>query len=70
MSDYPKPLDLSQVKVYPLAQRRSLSTLEKILVDPTKPAPPCAAQVQSALDAGGTDNITLILVRCEEADLV
>jgi len=50
MSDYPKPLDLSQVKVYPLAQRRSLSTLEKILVDPTKPAPPCPTQVQSALD--------------------
>ena len=51
MSDYPKPLDLSQVKVYPLAQRRSLSTLEKILVDPTKPAPPCSAALQPALAA-------------------
>ena len=30
----------------------------------------CNVLVQAALDAGGTDNITLILVRCEEADLV
>ena len=30
----------------------------------------CDVLVQSALDAGGTDNITLVLVRCEEGDLV
>jgi hypothetical protein len=34
MKDYPEPLDLRKVKVYPLAQRRSLSTLEKILIRP------------------------------------
>ena len=48
MSDFPEPLDLSKVKVYPLAVRRSLSTLEKILVNPAKPAPPCPAELQSA----------------------
>jgi len=51
MTDYPKPLDLSQVKVYPLAERRSLSTLEKILVDPAKPAPPCPGELQPTLAA-------------------
>lgn len=49
MSDFPEPLDLSKVKVYPLAERRSLSTLEKILVDPTKPAPPCPTELQASL---------------------
>ncbi len=37
MKDYPKPLDLRRVKVYPLATRRSLSSLERILVDPQQP---------------------------------
>ena len=45
MKPFPEPLDLSKVKVYPLAQRRSLSTLEKILVDPGSPPPPCPEAV-------------------------
>lgn len=49
MSDYPEPLDLSQVKVHPLTERRSLSRMEKILVDPGEPAPPCPADLQPAL---------------------
>jgi hypothetical protein len=49
MSDYPAPLDLSQVKVFPLAQRHSLSPLEKILIKPTAPAPPCPAEHQPRL---------------------
>lgn len=51
MSDFPQPLDLSQVKVYPLAQRRSLSTLEKILVNPAAPAPPCPPALHPSLAA-------------------
>jgi hypothetical protein len=43
MKEFPKPLDLKKVKVYPLAQRRSLSSLKKILVDPAKPPPACSA---------------------------
>ena len=33
----PPPLDLSRVKVLPLAQRQSLSAIETILVDPAMP---------------------------------
>jgi len=42
MKSYPTPLDLKKVKVYPLAQRRSLSRLENILVDPDQTPPPCS----------------------------
>jgi len=47
--NYPEPLDLRKVKVYPLAERRSLSTLEKILVQPDKPPRPCDAGSESAV---------------------
>jgi len=39
MKEFPKPLDLKKLKVYPLAERRSLSAVEKILVDPAKTPP-------------------------------
>ncbi len=59
----PKSLDWSQLKVYPLEQRRSLTRVEDILVDPAaepKPAPPgaaeaiagCAEQVRAARARG------------------
>jgi hypothetical protein len=41
MKEFPKPLDLKKVKVFALAQRESLSPLEKILADPAEPPPPC-----------------------------
>lgn len=51
MKDFPAPLDLSKIKVFPLAQRRSLSTIEKVLVAPDSPAPVCppemTAQIQT-----------------------
>src|SRR5262245_35874958 len=34
MPNFPAPLDLSRLKVYPLASRRSLTTIEEILVLP------------------------------------
>ena len=43
MKEFPEPLDLKKVKVYPLAERESLSSIEKILVDPNQPPPPCSA---------------------------
>ena len=46
MKEFPAPLELSKIKVYPLAQRKSLSAIEGLLVDPHKPAPPCPAEVQ------------------------
>ena len=36
------PLDLKKLKVYPLAQRASMSAIEDILVKPDAPAPPCS----------------------------
>jgi hypothetical protein len=35
------PLDLHKLKVYPLAQRRSMSRIEEILISPDAPPPPC-----------------------------
>jgi len=44
MSDFPAPLDLKRVKVLPLAQRRSLNSLERMLQDASQPPPPCPAE--------------------------
>jgi hypothetical protein len=49
MNRFPQPLDLTKVKVFPLAQRKSLSSLESILVDPSRPPAPCPAEVASGL---------------------
>ena len=49
MKPYPDPLDLKKIKVYPLAQRQSLSSIEKLLVDPEKAPPPCSDEVASAI---------------------
>ena len=38
----PSPLDLSRVKVYPLAQRRSMATIEETVVSPAANLPPCS----------------------------
>jgi hypothetical protein len=34
MSTFPEPLDLSRIKVYPLVERKSLSSVEKLFIDP------------------------------------
>jgi hypothetical protein len=49
MKDYPEPLDLRKVKVYPLAQRRSLSTLDKILIRPEATPRPGNDETQKAI---------------------
>jgi hypothetical protein len=49
MKPPPTPLDLKKIKVYPLAQRRSLSAVEKILADPAKPPAPCPAGNESTI---------------------
>jgi hypothetical protein len=40
-----QPLDLSRLKVFSLAERRSLSRVEDILLDPDVPVPPCTEAV-------------------------
>ncbi len=49
MSDYPQPLDLRQVKVYPLAERESLSRVDRILVDPGQEPRGCDAEASAAI---------------------
>src|SRR5690242_20151485 len=36
-----QPLDLSKLRVLPLAARRSLTRADDILIDPDAPPPPC-----------------------------
>jgi hypothetical protein len=49
MKDFPEPLDLKRVKVFPLAQRDSLSLIEKLLVAPKPAALPCSSDVSDAI---------------------
>lgn len=49
MKEFPEPLDLSRVQVKPLVQRRTLSRLEQILVDPESPAGACDNTIRSAI---------------------
>jgi hypothetical protein len=50
MNDYPEPLDLEQLTVYPLAQRKSLSRIETLLIDPASNPPACDPAVRQAVD--------------------
>jgi hypothetical protein len=43
------PLDLSRLRVLPLAERQSLSQLERILVDPDSAPPPCPVELAAAI---------------------
>lgn len=45
MNEFPSPLELNKVKVYPLAQRKSLSAIETLLVEPGLPTAPVPAGV-------------------------
>lgn len=59
----PVPLDLSRIRVFPLAQRKSLSTVDEVLIEPTNTPPPvsdfnaalierCARDIKAALERG------------------
>ncbi|MCU0770328.1 MAG: hypothetical protein MUE94_00970 [Verrucomicrobia bacterium] len=51
MSEFPPPLDLTRVNVKPLAQRHTLSPLNRILVEPAS-APPAVADAARAVIEG------------------
>ena len=40
-----QPLDLKRLKVYPLAERKSLTRADDILIDPDAPPPACPAAI-------------------------
>ena len=50
MSEFPAPLDLSKVKVFPLSERKSLSSLDQILLNPSAPLSPCPPALLPRLD--------------------
>jgi hypothetical protein len=50
MSNSPTPLDLRKLRVYPLAERKSMSDIEQILIDPDAPEPPCPAAVRRTIE--------------------
>lgn len=52
----PEPLDLARIQVHPLAERRSLSTLEEVLVEPTDDPAPVSDAVQAQIE-GCAQNI-------------
>ena len=41
MKDFPPDIDLKRVRVYPLSERESLSNIDRLLVDPHRPAAAC-----------------------------
>ena len=49
MTPHSAPLELRRLRVYPLAQRHSLSRIEDLLVDPDQPPPPCADTLRQAV---------------------
>ena len=49
MKPYPEPLNLTKVRVYPLAQRQSLSSIETLLVDPDLVPPNLDSAAQEAV---------------------
>ncbi len=51
MKEFPSPLDLKKIKAYPLSQRRSLSAIEKMLIDPAQPAPNCSPKMLAQIQA-------------------
>jgi hypothetical protein len=54
MKSHPAPLDLTRVKAYPLRQRDSLNSLERMLIDPQLPpravGPQLEASIQVSVD--------------------
>lgn len=50
MKDFPPPLDLSRIKVLPLAQRHSLSKLEQVLVPLDAPAPALSPELATQIE--------------------
>jgi hypothetical protein len=61
MKEFPEPIDLNRVKVYPLSQRQSLSALDQILVDPAQPPRSCDPARMAVIQ----DCATRIATACE-----
>src|SRR6266850_15101 len=49
MKEFPPAMDLKRVRVYPLAERQSLSSIDRLLVDPHQSAAACDATELDAI---------------------
>jgi hypothetical protein len=49
LRNFPEPIDLAKVKAYPLAERESLSTIDKMMVDPNQAARPCNPEISATI---------------------
>ena len=49
MKTYPLALDLKKVRVYPLSERESLSSIDKLLIDPKAPPPRLTPELEMAI---------------------
>ena len=45
-----QPLDLARLKVFPLAERQSLTRADDILIDPDSPPRPCPEGIASLVE--------------------
>ena len=61
------PLDLKKIKVLPLAERKSLSAIERILVEPDRPPPPCSAGLRLAI---GDCAVKIVAARKRDASVI
>jgi hypothetical protein len=50
VNPYPEPIDLKKIKVFPLAERESLSSIDKILVRPEQAPTPCSSEINKAIE--------------------
>ena len=50
MKEYPEPINLKRLRVYPLKERRSLSSIDKLLVDPDGAVPACDPRVNERVE--------------------
>jgi hypothetical protein len=57
MNEFPQPIDLTKVKVYPLSQRKSLSSVEKIVIDPSQTPTRCPPETEEMM----TDCVSRII---------
>jgi hypothetical protein len=49
LRNFPEPIELAKVKVYPLSERKSLSSIDKLLVDPKQPARQCGPEISETI---------------------
>ena len=67
MKQFPQPIDLRHVRVYPLAERHSLSALGEIVVDPAQPPRACdAAALETIRDCA----VKVSVARQREASVI